>query len=104
MTSGFTHSYIFHADAMLLREAIARNRPVVVWITGTYGSMPRYEDESDGEAFTLVPYEHAVTVYGYDEQSVSVMDPAYPAYYTVSWELFLTAWQQFDGMALAVAV
>jgi uncharacterized protein YvpB len=102
--SGFTHSYIFHADPLLLREAIDNDRPVVAWITGTYSSMPRYEDESDGEQFLLVPYEHAVTVYGYDEQTVSIMDPACPAYYTVSWDLFLNAWQQLDGMALVVAV
>lgn len=104
MQSGFTHSYMFHADPMLLREAIDNDRPVVVWITGTYGSMPRYEEVSDGEQYLLVPYEHAVTIYGYNEQTVSIMDPAYPAYYTVSWDVFLNAWQQLDGMALAVAV
>jgi uncharacterized protein YvpB len=104
MQNGFTHSYMFQADPMLLREAISNDRPVVVWISGTYSSMPRYEEESDGEQFLLVPYEHAVTIYGYDEQSVSIMDPAYPAYYTVSWDIFLNAWQQLDGMALAVAV
>jgi len=104
MQSGFAHSYMIHADPMLLREAINNDRPVVVWITGTYSSMPRYEAESDGEEFLLVPYEHAVTIYGYNEQSVSIMDPAYPAYYTVSWNVFLNAWQQLDGMGLAVAV
>lgn len=101
--SGFGHSYMFHSNPILLREAIANDRPVVAWITGTYSSMPRYQDESDGEEFLLVPYEHTVTVYGYDERSVSVMDPAYPAYYTVAWDVFLNAWQQLDGMALAVA-
>ncbi len=104
LQSGFTHSYIFHSDPTLLREAIDNDHPVVVWITGTYSDMPRYEAESNGEAFTLVPYEHAVTVYGYDEQTVSIMDPAYPAYYPVSWNVFLNAWNQLDGMALAVAM
>jgi len=103
MQNGFPHSYTFNADPMLLRDAINNDRPVVVWITGTYSSMPRYEEESDGEEFMLVPYEHAVTIYGYSEQSVSIMDPAYPAYYTVSWNVFMNAWQQLDGMALAVA-
>lgn len=101
---GFAHSYTFHADANLLRDAISNNRPVVVWINGTYGSAPRYNDESDGEQFILVPYEHAVTIYGYSERGVSVMDPAYPAYYDVSWDVFMNAWLQLDGMALAVAV
>ncbi len=104
MQEGFTHSYIFHEDPMLLRDAINNDRPVVVWITGTYSSMPRYEEESEGEQYLLVPYEHAVTVYGYNENVVSIMDPAYPAYYDVSWAVFLNAWSQLDGLALAVAV
>ena len=33
--SGFVHSYIFHADPTLLREAINNDRPVVVWIPST---------------------------------------------------------------------
>jgi uncharacterized protein YvpB len=103
MQQGFTHSYIFHADPMLLRDAISNDHPVVVWITGTYSSMPHYQVESDGEQFLLVPYEHAVTVYGYNEQGVSIMDPAYPAYYDVSWSVFLDAWSQLDGLALTVA-
>jgi len=104
MQHGFAHSYTFHADADLLRDAVSNNRPVVVWINGTYGTAPRYNDESDGEQFVLVPYEHAVTIYGYSERGVSVMDPAYPAYYEVSWATFVSAWLQLDGMALAVAV
>jgi uncharacterized protein YvpB len=104
MRQGFAHSYTFRADARLLRDAISNNRPVVAWIVGTYGNAPRYNGESDGEQFLLVPYEHAVTVYGYDEHHVSLMDPAYPAYYDVSWAVFMNAWLQLDGMALAVAV
>ncbi len=104
MQQGFAHSYTFRADAKLLRDAISNNRPVVVWINGTYGNAPRYNDESEGEPFILVPYEHAVTVYGYNETSVSIMDPAYPAYYDVSWDVFMNAWLQLDGMALVVAV
>jgi len=103
MQHGFPHSYTFHADANLLRDAVSNDRPVVAWINGTYGNAPRYSDERDGEQFLLVPYEHTVTVYGYTEQGVSVMDPAYPAYYEVSWAVFMNAWLQLDGMALAVA-
>ena len=104
MQQGFPHSYTFRGDANLLRDAISNNRPVVVWINGTYGKAPRYSDESEGETFILVPYEHAVTVYGYNETSVSIMDPAYPAYYDVSWDVFMNAWLQLDGMALVVSV
>lgn len=104
LENGFPHSYMFKADPMLLRDAISHDRPVVVWINGTWGSAPQYEEESDGEQYILVPYEHAVTVYGYNESSVYIMDPAYPAYYTVSWGSFMSTWSQLDGMALAVSV
>ncbi len=104
LKSGFSHSYVFRADANLLRDAVSNDRPVVVWINGTYGNAPRYQIDDEGEQFVLVPYEHAVTVYGYNESGVMVMDPAYPAYYEVDWKTFLSAWAQLDGMALAVAV
>jgi len=100
---GFAHSYIFRADPNLLRHAISNDRPVVVWLLGTSGNVPQYESESGGERFVLVPYEHAVTVYGYNETSVSVMDPAYPTYRAIPWEEFQAAWMKLDGMALAVA-
>lgn len=103
LARGFAHSYTFKADPTLLKEAIGADHPVVVWITGTYSPMPRYEEESDGEQYLLVPYEHAVTVFGYSEAGVKIMDPAYPAEYDVSWDTFMTAWSQLDGMALAIA-
>ncbi len=85
---GFAHSYIFRADPNLLRSAITTDRPVVVWLLGTSGNAPRYESESEGEHFVLVPYEHAVTVCGYNETTVSVMDPAYPTYHALLWDEF----------------
>ncbi len=56
-----------------------------------------------GDRYSLIPDEHAVTVYGYDDDGVWVMDPAGPDKYRVSWERFLIAWDQLDGMALVVA-
>ncbi len=100
---GFAHSYVFRADPNLLRHAISNDRPVVVWLQDTSGNVPRYDSESEGEHFVLVPYEHAITVYGYNETTVSVMDPAYPTYRDIPWDEFQVAWMKLDGMALAVA-
>jgi uncharacterized protein YvpB len=100
---GFAHSYSFRANADMLRAAISKDHPVVVWIVGTFGSAPRYDETSDGESYFLVPYEHAVTAYGYTESSILLMDPAIGGYRTVSWPTFMSAWTQLDGMALVVA-
>lgn len=103
MERGFSRSYPFQANTDLLRAAISADHPVVVWIVGTFGSAPRYEEERDGARYLLVPYEHAVTAYGYSESGIMLMDPAIGGYRTVTWPTFLSAWMQLDGMALVVA-
>lgn len=103
MARGFAHSYTFRANTELLRAALSKDQPVVVWIVGTFGSAPRYEEARDGERYLLVPYEHAVTAYGYTASGIMLMDPAIGGYRTVSWETFMPAWMQLDGMALVVA-
>jgi uncharacterized protein YvpB len=100
---GFAHSYSFRANADMLRAAISKDHPVVVWIVGTFGSAPRSQGEENGESYLLVPYEHAVTAYGYTESGIMLMDPAIGGYRTVSWPTFMSAWTQLDGMALVVA-
>lgn len=100
---GFAHSYSFRANADMLRSAISKDHPVVVWIVGTFGTAPRYDEQEDGEQYVLVPYEHAVTAYGYNESSIMLMDPAIGGYRTIAWATFTTAWTSLDGMALVVA-
>ena len=100
---GFAGSYVFYGGEEELRGAVADGHPVVAWVTGTWRASVRYVQTYDGERYSLIPYEHAVTVYAYDEEGVWVMDPTYPAKYEVDWETFRFAWSQFDGMALVVA-
>ncbi len=104
VTHGFPNSYAFRADPTMLRDAISHNRPVVVWINGTWGNAPRYYEEQGGESYLLVPYEHAITIYGYNESGVFIMDPGQGSFYSVSWGSLMNAWLQLDGMALAVGV
>ncbi len=100
---GFAHSYSFRSNPEMLRDALSKDRPVVVWIVDTLGAASRVDTMSDGEQFFLVPYEHALTAYGYTESSVLLMDPGAATYRTVPWQTFLSAWMQLDGMALVVA-
>lgn len=101
---GYTHSYVFYGGADNLRAEIAAGHPVVTWVTETWKPASREVlRDSTGDRYALVTGEHAVTVYGYDDDGVWVMDPAGPDKYRVSWDRFLTAWNLFDGMALVVA-
>jgi uncharacterized protein YvpB len=100
---GFAHSYSFRGNPDALRAALSKDRPVVVWLVGTFGTAPRTDVTDDGDAYFLVPYEHAMTAYGYTQSSILLMDPGTASYRTVSWPTFTQAWMQLDGMALAVA-
>ena len=101
---GFAHSYVFYGGADNLRAEIAAGRPVVAWVTGTWKPSSRQVlRDASGDRYSLIPDEHAVTVYEYDGDGVWVMDPAGPDKYRVSWDRFLTAWDQLDDMALVVA-
>ncbi len=100
---GFPGSYVFYGGEESLRGAVAAGYPVITWVTGTWRASVRYVQVSDGERYSLIPFEHAVTVYAYDEDGVWVMDPTYPAKYEVDWDTFRFAWSQFDEMALVVA-
>lgn len=101
---GFNHAYVFYGGANTLRAEVAAGHPVVAWISGTWGASPRIVLRDDaGASYSLIPYEHAVTVYGYDDAGVWVMDPGAGEKYHVSWTTFLAGWDQIDGMALVVA-
>jgi uncharacterized protein YvpB len=58
-----------------IRAAIARNNPVIAWIT--YDCQPQTPTTVmiDGQEVTLVPYQHAVVVTGYDNMGVWANDP-----------------------------
>ncbi len=101
---GFSHSYVFYGGASNLRAEIAAGHPVVTWISGTWGPSSRSVlQDAAGDTYSLIPYEHAVTAYGYDDAGVWVMDPGVAEKYHVSWAKFLNGWSQIDGMALVVA-
>lgn len=102
--NGYAHAYAFYGGADDLRHTIASGTPMVAWISGTWGATTRTAHIDDsGEKFSLVRYEHAVTVYGYDAARVYIMDPGTATKYSVGWPTFLRGWQQLDGMALAIA-
>ncbi len=100
---GFGHSYVFYGGATTLKAEIAAGHPVVTWISGTWGGVSRYTKvDATGASYSLIPYEHAVTAYGYDDTGIWVMDPGVGKKYHVAWATFLRGWNRIDGMALVV--
>jgi uncharacterized protein YvpB len=99
------HSYVgevsYGAEASVLRTHLNAGHPVIVWIA-TRGDTGFYEIDSAGNRFKLVPWEHVVVVYGYDQEQVYIADPGPGEYATLGWDQFLDAWAVMDGMALAV--
>lgn len=81
-----------------IRREIASGQPVIAWVVGNVWS--KYQTHtyfaSDGQAVTVVPYEHTVIVTGYTPDSVTVADGA--MVYTVTLERFLTSWAALDNM------
>jgi uncharacterized protein YvpB len=94
---------VFYGGPKRLKAEINAGHPVVAWITsGRYTPRTPFTEEYNGDIFTLVPGEHAVVVYGYDGEGVYSMDVSNGGYYHTPWDSFLTRWNYFDGMALAI--
>jgi len=92
-----------YGDVEQLKAEIDQGYPLVAWITtGRYTPRPAYW-ENDGERdFKLVPYEHAIVVYGYDSDGVYAMDVGTGDFVHTEWESFLMRWNYFGGMMLTI--
>ncbi len=100
---GFQAEAVYaRGDTELLKSELRAGRPVVVWITNMVSVQPQLVGEVDGEQFVLVPQEHVVVVYGYDEKLVYVADPGDGQYRAFPWQDFTRSWGYFDGMMLRI--
>jgi LysM repeat protein len=89
-------------DPQELKERIDRGQPVLVWMTSNAAPQNRFYEWHQGERYALVPQQHVVVAYGYDEDSLHVADPASGQYLTYSWNEFISSWSTFDGMSMAI--
>ncbi|MFN3336023.1 MAG: LysM peptidoglycan-binding domain-containing protein [Thermomicrobium sp.] len=100
---GFQAEVVYaQGDTELLKSELRAGRPVIVWMTNMASVQPQLIEEFEGEQFVLVPQEHAVVVYGYDEERVYVADPGDGQYRAFAWEDFVRSWGYFDGMMLRI--
>lgn len=93
--------------ALLIYSLTVLHRPVVVWVTWELTPQPEVGiTTAAGHHLTLVHWEHANLIVGYDRQGVSVYDPdvyPYGGIFRFSWGAFLADWQHyFNNMGLIV--
>jgi uncharacterized protein YvpB len=100
---GFVATVSYGADPSILQNAIDAGSPTLIWIA-TRGDTGSYEEDENGNEFKLVPYEHVVVAFGYDDNDVLVSDPGSGAIDRLSWGWLLDAWAVLDGMALSIQV
>lgn len=98
---GFAGEVAYVPDAGYLQAQLDAGHPTIVWIA-TRGDTGFYETDADGNVFKLVPYEHVVVAYGYDDWGVYIADPGPGVLSYLEWDSFLDAWAVLDGMSLAV--
>lgn len=96
----------FYSDgaAAVLQGWIDAGVPVVVWLTFGLEPQERMVIEDDLGRYSLIPEQHAMTVYGYDNDGVYAVDVASGEYVHLPWDPFLSSWSLFDGMGLAISV
>jgi uncharacterized protein YvpB len=100
---GYDATVFYGTDVDRLKANIAAGNPAVVWLTvGKYEDRPEYYEVYDGQRFKLVPYEHSVVAYGYDDEGIYLMDVGDGGYYHTEWSSFIRRWGYFDGMTLII--
>lgn len=97
---GFTTEVFYSfGDTSQLTAQLDAGRPVVTWLGFWGNTRERLTDDGNYSVFAGM---HVVTVYGYDDEGVWVMDPAKGEKVHYSWDFFVNIWSVVDGMSMAV--
>lgn len=97
---GFAGEVMYtEGDVAPLQAQLDAGRPVVVWL-GFWGDTR--EVLTDQDTYSVFAGMHVVTVYGYNDAGVFVMDPAKGTQAYYDWARFQELWAVTDGMGLAV--
>ena len=83
-----------------IRNQIDDGNPVIVWVYGHVwaGGSPVSYTASNGNTTWVIPYEHTVIVYGYDDSSIWILDGG--SKYTRSISIFKSSWSNLGNMAV----
>ncbi|MCA9833762.1 MAG: C39 family peptidase [Thermomicrobiales bacterium] len=86
-------------DTTELIAQLDAGHPVVTWLGFWGDTRERLDDDGTYSVFSGM---HVVTVVGYDELGVYVMDPAHGVTQHYDWDTFTAMWSVVDGMSMAV--
>lgn len=86
-----------------IKAAIARGNPVVAWISYNCSLQTPVVTTIGGQQVTLVPYQHAVVVTGYNDSGIWVNDPYDGQEHFYAMADFERALGYFGNMAIEVA-
>lgn len=92
-------SFYSEGDTGILKQHLDAGHPVVIWL-GFWGDTR--ERLNDDGTYSVFAGMHVVTVVGYDDLGVYVMDPAKGVTHHYDWATFSAMWSIVDGMGLAV--
>lgn len=82
-----------------LKQQIAADRPVVVWVIGNVvGGVPYEYTAKDGQKVIVAAYEHVVIVTGYNETHIRYLNNG--KYFEAPNDVFLNSWKVLGNMAL----
>jgi len=83
----------------LLKQQIAADRPVIVWVIGNVvGGIPFEYTAKDGQKVIVAAYEHVVIVTGYNETHIRYVNNG--KYFEAPNDVFLNSWKVLGNMAL----
>jgi LysM repeat protein/uncharacterized protein YvpB len=83
------------------RAELAAGEPVIVWIIGgVWPGTPVQYTADDGQTMTVAAYEHTMTLVGYTENLVYLVDSASALTYTPSLDAFLVSWGVLENQAV----
>jgi len=82
-----------------LKEQIAANYPVIVWVVGnvTWSEPYEYTDKQGNKVITA-PYEHVVIITGYNETHIRYMNNG--KFYDIQTEYFERSWKVLGNMVI----
>jgi Peptidase_C39 like family len=98
---GFVGEVWYDPGADALMAQLDAGHPTLIWIA-TRGDTSYYDEDANGNVFKLVPWEHVLVAYAYDDGGVYVSDPGTGGLDHLSWGWTIDARSVLDGMALSV--
>jgi uncharacterized protein YvpB len=99
---GYASQVLNFAYDASIKSFINRGWPVVAWVTYALQKATPRLVQHNGVQFFLVPHEHAITIVGYDQNTLLANDPWTGKQVRYYWQDFNRSWGYFGDMALAV--